>query len=396
MALEQKDIDQVTEAVGAKFNEMKAANDKELEAIRAEIKGGARDKAEEVKELQKLKDDLEALMKKQNRPGSNHSPAADEHKAAFLKFMKSGATDGLDDLQMKALNLGTDSDGGYAVPESIDREISSVLRDANVMRQAARVITVGGADYKKLINLHGTGSGWVGETDARPNTDGPKLAQVVPFMGEIYANPEATQNMLDDVFFDAESWLSEEVRDEFASQEEAAFTSGNGTKKPKGFLAYGSTTEADSVRAFGTLQHKLSGSSGTVTADDIKRMPYTLRAAYRSGAVFMGNGNSLGDLMLLKDAQGNYLWRPGLADGQPATIGGYGYMENESMPDIAANAKALAFGNFKRGYYIVDRMGTRILRDPYTNKPFIGFYTTKRVGGMLVDSNAIKLLQVAV
>lgn len=395
MALEQKDIDQVTEAVGAKFEEMKAANDKELESIRAEIKGGARDKAEEVKELQKLKDSLEDLMKKQNRPGNNHNPAADEHKEAFMNFLKTGATEGLSDLQMKALNIGTDADGGFAVPESIDTEISSVLRDANVMRQACRVITVGGADYKKLINLHGTGSGWVGETDSRPNTDGPKLAQVEPFMGEIYANPEATQNMLDDVFFSAESWISEEVRDEFASQEEAAFTSGDGTKKPKGFLAYGSTTEADSARAFGTLQHKVSGSAGTITADDIKYMPYTLRAPYRNGAAFMGNGNNLGDLMLLKDAQGNYLWRPGLAEGQPSTINGYRYLENESMPDVAANAKALAFGNYQRGYYIVDRMGTRMLRDPFTNKPFIGFYTTKRVGGMLVDSNAIKLLQVA-
>lgn len=395
MALEQKDIDQVTEALGAKFEEMKAANDKELEAVKNEVKGAARNNAEEVKELQKLKDDYEALLAKQNRPGNNNSASTDEHKEAFMNFMKKGADDGLAELQFKALNLGVDSDGGFAVPESIDTEISSVLTDANVMRQASRVIPVGGAEYKKLVNLHGVGTGWVGEEEARPATGTPKLAQVTPFMGEIYANPQATQTMLDDVFFNAESWLAEEVRDEFASQEEAAFTSGDGTNKPKGFLAYGSDALADSARAFGTLQHKLTSGSGVITADDVKRFPYLLKAGYRKGAVYMGNGNTLADLMLLKDGNGNYLWRPGLTEGMPSTVNGQRFMENEAMPDTAAGAKALAFGNFKRGYYIIDRMGTRILRDPYTNKPFIGFYTTKRVGGMVVDSNAIKLLEVA-
>ncbi|MEH6347780.1 MAG: phage major capsid protein [Bermanella sp.] len=395
MALEQKDIDQVTDALGAKFDEMKKTNDKELEQIKSEVKGAARGSAEEVKELQKLKGDLEALLAKQNRPGNNNNATTDEHKEAFMKFMKKGHEDGLGELQVKALSVGTDADGGYAVPESIDSEISSVLRDANVMRQAARVITVGNADYKKLMNQHGASSGWVGEEDARPETATPKLAQITPFMGEIYANPMATQTMLDDSFFNAESWLAEEVRDEFAEQEEAAFTLGDGLKKPKGFLAYGSDTQADGARAFGTLQHKLSSGVGVITADDIKRFPYLLRARYRKGASWMGNGNTLADLMLLKNSQGDYIWRPGLSEGMPATVGGFSYLENESMPDTAAGANALSFGNFQRGYYIVDRMGTRVLRDPFTKKPFIGFYTTKRVGGMVVDSNAIKLLQVA-
>lgn len=395
MALDQKDIDQVTEALGAKFGEMKETNDKELDQIKSEVKGAAREAAEEVKGLQKLKDNIETLMAKQNRPGNNNNAVANEHKEGFMKFMKKGHDDGLAELQVKALNVGTDADGGYAVPESIDKEISGVLKDASVMRQAARVITVGNAEYKKLMNLHGTSSGWVGETTARPVTNSPKLAEIKPFMGEIYANPSATQTMLDDVFFNAESWLSDEVRDEFAEQEELAFTTGDAVNKPKGFLAYGSDTLADSARAFGTLQHKLSGSSGAITADDVKRFPFLLRAAYRKGASFMGNGNTLADLMLLKDGNGNYLWQAGLQAGMPSMICGHSYYENESMPDVAAGAKALSFGNFQRGYYIVDRMGTRLLRDPYTNKPFVSFYTTKRVGGMVVDSNAIKLLEIA-
>ena len=395
MALDKKDLDTVTEALSAKFNEMKDTNDKELSAVKSELKGEAEKFAHEVKALQTLKDEIDESLKKQNRMGSNHGKEVDEHKDAFIKFVKSGRDDGLQELEMKALNLGAGEDGGFAVPEQLDTDISSTLRDMNVMRQAATIITIGGADYKKLFNVHGTSSGWVGETDPRPATDAPKLKEITPFMGEIYANPQATQRMLDDVFFNAETWLSQEIADEFAEQEEVAFTTGNGTNKPKGFLAYTSTTEADAARAFGSLQHKLAAGTSAFTADEIKAMPFLLRAAYRRGAAFMGNGNTLAQAMLLKDSNGQYIWRPGLDQGVPALLGGYSYLENEAMPDQAANAKALAFGNFKRGYTIVDRMGTRVLRDPLTNKPYVGFYTTKRVGGMVTDSNAIKLMQMA-
>ena len=292
--------------------------------------------------------------------------------------------------------IGTDEDGGYAVPEELDRNILNLLKDEVVMRQEATVITVGGSDYKKLVNLGGTASGWVGETDTRSQTATSRLELIEPLMGEIYGNPQATQKMLDDAFFNVEAWINSELATEFAEQEEIAFTSGDGTKKPKGFLAYESTDETDKVRAFGKLQHIVSGEATAVTADAIIKLIYTLRKAHRTGAKFMMNNNSLFAIRLLKDSEGNYLWRPGLELGQPSSLAGYGIAENEQMPDIAADAKAIAFGNFKRGYTIVDRIGTRILRDPYTNKPFVGFYTTKRTGGMLVDSQAIKLLKIAV
>lgn len=280
------------------------------------------------------------------------------------------------------------------VPEELDRTILNLLKDEVVMRQEATTITVGGANYKKLVNLGGTASGWVGETDARPETAASKLGQIEPFMGEIYGNPQATQTMLDDAFFNVEDWINSELAVEFSEQEEIAFTSGNGTKKPKGFLAYASSLDDDKTRAFGTLQHILSGAAAGVTADAIIKLVYTLRKVHRNGAKFMMNNNSLFAVRILKDSEGNYLWRPGLELGQPSSLAGYGVAENEQMPDIAADAKAIAFGNFKRGYTIVDRIGTRILRDPYTNKPFVGFYTTKRTGGMLADSQAIKLLQI--
>lgn len=398
MSVDVKDVEQVAQELQAKFDAFKEKNDKRLEAVEQE-KGKLAGEVEtlngKLSELDELKSALEEELKQVKRPaGGPQSKAASEHKTAFIGFMRKGKDDGLRELERKALQVGVDEDGGYAVPEELDRTILNLLRDEVVMRQEATTITVGGANYKKLVNLGGTASGWVGETDARPETDASKLGQIEPFMGEIYGNPQATQTMLDDAFFNVEDWINSELAIEFAEQEEIAFTSGNGTKKPKGFLAYASTLDPDKTRAFGTLQHILSGAAAGVTADAIIKLVYTLRKVHRNGAKFMMNNNSLFAIRILKDSEGNYLWRPGLELGQPSSLAGYGVAENEQMPDIAADAKAIAFGNFKRGYTIVDRIGTRILRDPYTKKPFVGFYTTKRTGGMLVDSQAIKLLQI--
>ncbi|EMQ2225527.1 phage major capsid protein [Citrobacter freundii] len=398
MSVDVKDVEQVAQELQAKFDAFKEKNDKRLEAVEQE-KGKLAWEVEtlngKLSELDELKSALEEELKQVKRPaGGPQSKAASEHKTAFIGFMRKGKDDGLRELERKALQVGVDEDGGYAVPEELDRTILNLLKDEVVMRQEATTITVGGANYKKLVNLGGTASGWVGETDARPETDASKLGQIEPFMGEIYGNPQATQTMLDDAFFNVEDWINSELAIEFAEQEEIAFTSGNGTKKPKGFLAYASTLDPDKTRAFGTLQHILSGAAAGVTADAIIKLVYTLRKVHRNGAKFMMNNNSLFAIRILKDSEGNYLWRPGLELGQPSSLAGYGVAENEQMPDIAADAKAIAFGNFKRGYTIVDRIGTRILRDPYTKKPFVGFYTTKRTGGMLVDSQAIKLLQI--
>lgn len=398
MSVDVKDVEQVAQELQAKFDAFKEKNDKRLEAVEQE-KGKLAGEVEtlngKLSELDELKSALEEELKQVKRPaGGPQSKAASEYKTAFIGFMRKGKDDGLRELERKALQVGVDEDGGYAVPEELDRTILNLLKDEVVMRQEATTITVGGANYKKLVNLGGTASGWVGETDARPETDASKLGQIEPFMGEIYGNPQATQTMLDDAFFNVEDWINSELAIEFAEQEEIAFTSGNGTKKPKGFLAYASTLDPDKTRAFGTLQHILSGAAAGVTADAIIKLVYTLRKVHRNGAKFMMNNNSLFAIRILKDSEGNYLWRPGLELGQPSSLAGYGVAENEQMPDIAADAKAIAFGNFKRGYTIVDRIGTRILRDPYTKKPFVGFYTTKRTGGMLVDSQAIKLLQI--
>lgn len=395
MAVEIKDVQEVAEALGKKFDEFKNTNEKRVEALEAEkgkLAGQVESLNGKLSELDELKSSLEKELAGIKRPGAVAGKEVSEHKAAFLQFVRKGKDDGLAELQQKALQTTVEADGGYAVPEELDRTILELLRDESPMRQVCGQITVSTPDYKKLVNLGGAGSGWVGETAARPATGTPLLAQIAAVMGEIYANPQATQTSLDDMFFDAEAWLQSEVAREFAEKEGSAFLLGDGTNKPKGLLAYTMALTADDVRAFGQLQNVKSGTAGDFDADDLIKLVYTLRKGYRAGATWMLPNMTLFKVRTMKDSQGNYLWRPGIEAGQPSSLLGYGVTENEDMPAVAADAHAVLFGDFKRAYTIVDRIGTRVLRDPYTNKPNVGFYTTKRVGGMLTDSNAVKVL----
>lgn len=395
MAVEKKDIDDVAEALGKKFDEFKKTNDKRIEGLEEEkgkLSGQVDTLNEKLGELDELKSNLEKELLALKRPDGTGTKEASEHKTAFLQFVRKGIDTGLGDLQAKALQIGTEADGGYAVPEEMDRNIIQLLRDTSPMRQVCNQITVGSPDYKRLVGLGGAGSGWVGEADPRPATGTPTLGQISAFMGEIYSNPQATQTSLDDIFFNAETWLNEEVAREFSEKEGNAFLLGNGTNKPKGLLAYPLLTTADDVRAFGSLQKLISGSAGAFNGDKLIDLIHSLKAGYRANGKFMMGNLTVAYARKLKDSDGNYLWRPGLEAGAPSSLLGYGIVENEDMPDVAVDANAIAFGDFKRAYTIVDRIGTRVLRDPYTNKPYVGFYTTKRVGGMLVDSQAVKIL----
>lgn len=392
--------------LGEAFTEFKKTNDERLAKLgKGEtdplLEGKLKELNEKLSELDTFKKNTEEALKKKGRPGltgGDDNEDVAEHKKAFGGYVRKGREDGLRELEQKAINLGTDADGGYGVPEELDRNITQLERDSSVMRTIANVITVGTDEYKKLVNIGGAGSGWVGETDARPGTNTPKLAQIAPYFGEIYANPAVTQKSLDDIFFDVEAWLAEELAWEFTQQEGAAFITGNGTLKPKGFLAYANSAVTDKAgtRPFGTLQFVTSGAAAALSnADRLIDLVHSLRRGYRQNAKFLGNNLTLAALRKLKDSDGNYLWRPGLEAGVAGTLLGYGYEEDESMPDIAADALPLAFGDFKRGYTIADVRGTRVLRDPFTNKPYVQFYTTKRVGGGVMDSLAIKLLKIA-
>lgn len=312
--------------------------------------------------------------------------------AAFEGFLRSGSGA----LEMKAMSGASDGAGGYAIPREIDALVDTTLASISPIRAIANVVTVGSAGYRKLVASGGTPSGWAAETGARAETDTAAFNEIAPPMGDLYANPAASQTMLDDAAFDVEAWLADEIAREFARAEGAAFVSGNGTNKPKGFLAYATAVTPDSGRAFGTLQHVASGAAGAFAANPEERLidlVQSLRPPYRQGAVFVMNSSTLARIRKFKTSDGAFLWVPGIAAGQPATLLGYPVVEAEDMPDIAAGSLSIAFGNFKAGYLIAERGETQILRDPYSNKPFVHFYATKRVGGAVTNSEAIKVMK---
>jgi HK97 family phage major capsid protein len=326
-------------------------------------------------------------------------PALDGVKSAeasaFVdQYLRKGVEAGV---ELKAVGSSTDAIGGFAVPREIDEKIEKNLVAISPIRAIANVVKVGTAGYRKLITSGGTPSGWVAFEAARPMTNTPTFSEIVPANGELYANPAASQQMLDDAMFDVESWLASEIATEFARAEGMAFVKGTGTSQPLGFLSSPNATTADGVRPQGTLQFIGTGTAGAFPAsnpqDKILDLVQSLRPPYRQGAVFVMNSATATALRKFKTTDGAYVWQPGLVSGQPATLLGYPVIEAEDMPDVAANSLSIAFGNFKAGYVIAERSATSILRDPFTNKPYVHFYATKRVGGQVINSEAIKLLK---
>jgi HK97 family phage major capsid protein len=336
-----------------------------------------------------LKDRLDTLETKMYRPGAQSdamSGDAFEHKQAFLNgFITKGDDTLLKNIEAKGLSTAAGGDGGFAVPTVIDTEIEKQLRDMSPMRSICKVKTIETSDYKRLVSDTSLSSGWVGETDDRDATATPKLIEISIVPGEIYANAAATQRALDDMQFDAEAWLIEEVAEEFAAKEGAAFINGDGNNKPTGFLD--SSVVGDLGKVTTTASGMFDG------PDNLIDLVHALKSRYRAGAKFVMNNATLAVIRKMKDADGNFIWRPGLIEGQPDMLLGYPVIEAEEMPDVGAGEFGVAFGNFERGYTIVERTGTRVLRDPYTSKPNVLFYATRRVGGTVVNADAIKLLE---
>lgn len=353
-----------------------------------------------------LKRDVAALkgrLRASNRPalsvdGVKALPAYDDPaRAAFVdRYLRRGLETGV---ELKSFTGATGAEGGYAVPREIDAVIDATLKSISPIRAIANVVQTGSAGYRKLVTTGGTPSGWAGETAARPLTATPTFQEIAPPMGELYANPAASQAMLDDAAFDVEGWLASEIATEFARAEGAAFILGDGVNKPKGFLTLPTAGTADATRAFGTVQYIASGGAGAFAGsnpgDKLIDLVQALRAPYRQGAVFVMNAGTLAAVRKFKTSDGAFLWQPALSEAQPQTLLGYPVVEAEDMPAMAADSLSIAFGNFKAGYVIADRGETAILRDPYTNKPFVHFYATKRIGGAVTNSEAIKVMKFA-
>ena len=386
------------------WHDFKTENDRQL----TEIKKGINDPLQAAKieninaALTEMQTNLNDLAIKaagfEMAGGTKVDKDVAAHAKAFNQWFRKGTEAGLRDLEVAArLTTQSDPDGGFVVPSEMEAGIDRVLGTLSAMRSLATVRSIGAPTYKKLVNQGGSTSGWVGENSARPETGTSKLVGLEFPVMELYAQPAATQTMLDDASMSIENWLADEVSIEFAEQEGSAFVNGDGIAKPRGILGYDMV--ANSAYAWGKVGFIKTGAASdfatTAPADVLIDLIHSLKRGYRQNGAFLLNDLTLAEIRKFKDGQGNYLWQPSLQVGAPSTLLGYRAETDDNMPDVGAGAFPILFGDFKRAYLIVDRVGIRVLRDPFTSKPNVLFYTTKRVGGGIQNFEAIKALKVS-
>jgi HK97 family phage major capsid protein len=353
------------------FEAFKDANDDRLAQIEKRMSADVvtSDKVDRINKA------VDELILKSRRPALSAEKIAEpsEHKQAFDMYVRRGEAQGLSAIEAKAMSVGSGTDGGYLVPSQTEAEIARLLSKASPIRSIADVRQSSTTLFKKPFATGGAATGWIGETAARPQTGSPVLAELQFPAMELYAMPAATQALLDDSIVNLDEWLAREVETVFAEQETDAFINGDGITKPKGFLNYTKVTQASWT--WGNTGYIPTGVAGGFAAsnptDKLVDLIYALKAGYRQ----------------------NYLWQPAAVPNGNASLLAFPVVESEYMPDIATDVHAIAFGDFKRGYLIVDRVGVRVLRDPFSTKPYILFYTTKRVGGGIQDFDAIKTLK---
>lgn len=391
------EVKKLVEKLNAEWSSFKAENDRRIKEV--EAKGRADPLTENKIEnhsqaIGAIQAQLDELVKKSQRP--NAAGGADEvlaeRRKQFAAFMRRDGLQGKAISVRGAVSVGSDPAGGYAVPETLDSEIEKYERDGSPMRELCGQMSLSNENYEKLVEEGEAGSGWLGEQEQPGETTTPTLRALKPYFGLVYAEPKSTQQALDDLSIDVEAWLAEAVGLKFASDENAAFTSGNGVKKPKGILGYALSTSVDGVRTAGQIQKIHSGSSGAFVGDKLIDVVHSLHKMHRAFAVWMMSTLSVAAVRKLKDSNGTYLWQPSLQAGVPSTLLGYSIMENEDVPDPAADANAALFGDFKRAYTVYDVKGITVLRDPFTTKGAVKFFTTKRMGGMVVNDRAVKVL----
>lgn len=413
---------------GEAFEEFKKVNDQRLEAVKSGNESRARELGEKLariepvvqkfselktqleKEQQLHRERIEELEAKRSGPGKTASDTrAEEYKTAFVDWIRERGQSPQAEARMleiqrrrveaKDITIGTPAAGGYAVPEEIAREIGRLELLFSPWRSLVKVVQSGTSDYKELVNERGTSSGWVGETGSRTATLTSTLRERVPTNGELYAYPQVSEWALDDIFFNVEAWLAEEVAQEFAVQEGTAVVTGDGSNKPTGLLDTVPVTTADfaspprSADAYQCVTSDLTPGAQGIVADQLIDLVYTLNSAYRMRGVWAFNSLTTAAIRKLKDENGQYLWAPGLQAGQPDRLLGYPTATCEQMPDIGSNAYPVGFGDWRRGYVLVDRVGLRITRDNVTNVGFVKFYVRRREGGNVLDNHALKFLK---
>lgn len=391
------------EQIQAAVKEMRDVNDTRLDKIEAKI-----DPLDVAKfdAINATVDQLEVAINAVNAKiaatalnGGQGVVADPEYTGLFAKFMRNGDESAEFKAAQKtgvraAMSEGVPADGGYTTPIEWDRTITGRLKLISPIRQYATVQPTSKLGFIKLFTDRTVGSGWVGEVAARPATTTPQFTALSFSLGEIYANAAASQDLLDDSETNIDTWLTGEIDTEFSRQEGIAFLSGSGTNQPFGLLTHVTGAANAARHPWGAITSTPSGGVGVITSDAIVSVQYALPAIYTPNARFFMNRSSFGAIRKLKDGQGNYLWQPSFQAGVPATLGGYEVIDVPDMPNVATSNVAIAFGDMAATYLVIDRMGVRILRDPYTNKPYIAFYVTKRVGGGVINPDAMKVMTI--
>ena len=402
-----EELKKIIEALGRAFEIFKSENDTRIKAI--ESKGHAdpllTEKIDRINAdlsaftaMKKQLEVIETIVARSRLPGGGNSEidrAKAEHKAAFNAWMRKGVDAGLLDLEIKAeLSTLSDPEGGFTVPEELNRTIRDIATLRSAMRRLADVITIGVSEYKELVDTQGESANWVAEKQTRAETDTSTLVQVSWFPKELESMPPVTQTMLDDSFFNVEAWVAKFVARAFGKKEGSAWIIGNGVEKPKGIAAYTMITNAS--YAWGKVGY-IPGGHATLlnNVDKLIDLQHALKVDYRPGAYWLMNDTTVGTIRKFKDGDGNYIWRPGLLENAPDILLGKPIEVDDNVDDIGANKYPVFFGNFKDAYLIVDRQGVRMLRDPYTKKPYVLFYTTKRTGGGIRNYEALKALKIA-
>jgi len=393
-ALPAGDVDALFADFMTAFEEFKSTNDQRLGELEKHgsadtLLEGKLDRLNAVLDGHKSALDKAAVDKARPALEGGRAIASDEYKDAFSAYVKRG--------EEKALSIGSNPDGGYLVPGETETEITKLLTAISPMRAICGVRQVSSSVYKKPITVTGPQVGWVGETAARTQTNSQVIDELTFPTTELYAMPAATQAFLDDAAVDVGQWIAEEVNAAFAEQETTAFILGDGVNKPSGFLDADTVDEASwAWEKLGTISTGAdAGFDANDPADALVDLVYALKAGYRQNATWLMNRRTQGAVRKLKDAEGNYLWQPAASPDGRASLMGFSLVEAEDMPDIGVDSLSVAFGDFRRGYLIVDRQGVNILRDPYSAKPYVLCYTTKRVGGGVQNFEAIKLLKFA-
>lgn len=443
MDLEQQ-LKETIENIGRRFEEFKSENDKQVsKAVKdalAESKlaqlGQAIDdltgKKEDLEKRMKLeREEREELERKFNklRLGGNATDDVEQkavadfnvqvksvarsrgialpqdvgveefraYKSAFVNMMRKDSK-ALSSEEHKALQVGVEADGGFLVPADISGRIVNRVYELSPIRSIANVQSISSDRLEGIADLGEAADGWVGETETRADTNTPQIGKYEIPAFEQYAQPKATQKLLDDAAVDVEAWLARKVADRFARREGAAFITGTGVASPRGFASYTTAATADASRSWGQLEHVVSGANGAflttvAQADCLFDLEGAFKTAYLANARIVTRRTVLTAIRKFKDQQGQYLWQPGLQAGKPAQLIGYPLVMAEDMPALATGSLSLAMGDFSEGYQIVDRLGVRVLRDPYTDKPYVKFYSIRRVGGAVVNFEAIKFLK---